>query len=49
MRERLVEINRTLKSLNYEDVAYNDGLMSQRAMLLMLDKDLPNEFSFGID
>ncbi|NTW27679.1 MAG: hypothetical protein HGA36_05110 [Candidatus Moranbacteria bacterium] len=48
MKERLIEINKALKNLNYEDIAYNDGLMSQRAMLLMLDKELPTEFSFGV-
>jgi hypothetical protein len=48
MEDRLKEINKTLKHLGYEDVSYTDGLMAQRAMILMLDNDLPTSFTFGL-
>lgn len=49
MLERLMEINRQLKRLNYVDISCDAGLMAERSMLFMLDADLPRNFSLGLD
>ncbi len=48
-RAQLIKINKELKRLGYEDRACNEGLLSDRALLLMLDEKLSRSFSFGLD
>ncbi|MDD5464287.1 MAG: hypothetical protein PHP62_04000 [Candidatus Moranbacteria bacterium] len=48
MLERLVEINQELKMLGFIDYSSNEGLLSERALILTLNADFPKEFSFGL-
>jgi hypothetical protein len=48
MKKRLQAINLELKKRCYIDSRYINGLLSERAMILALDRDLPTSFSFGL-
>ncbi|HBI33596.1 MAG TPA: hypothetical protein DEA43_00555 [Candidatus Moranbacteria bacterium] len=48
MLERLVEINQELRMLGYIDWSCDEGLLSERALILALSPSFPREFSFGL-
>lgn len=46
--ERLIEINKELKMCGYIDVSHMHGLLGERARILMLNRELSTDFSFGL-